>query len=215
MNFTAELLIISFWLTFNTSLVYDRTLVQKDEKPLPLPDQPWPDHRRCLSSCQSECTVYSLIITSEIGYINWTTIELLSPVRCYINEKIASLLSIDTYVWEAVKIKVLKCYVIFWLAKIFLWEAVKNKRMLCYVIFFDKLKKRFWINITVLYRGVPTPYISPVMASPVTSDIIHRLMIWIIRQDQVCLINIIRIRWFMQTNNMDLLLLYYICFINN
>lgn len=160
-----------------------------------------------------QCILWLSLVRSAISierllnyYHQWDGISM---------KKIASLLSIDTYVWEAVKIKVLKCYVIFWLAKIFLWEAVKNKRMLCYVIFFDKLKKRFWINITVLYRGVPTPYISPVMASPVTSDIIHRLMIWIIRQDQVCLINIIRIRWFMQTNNMDLLLLYYICFINN
>lgn len=160
-----------------------------------------------------QCILWLSLVRSAISierllnyYHQWDAISM---------KKIASLLSIDTYVWEAVKIKVLKCYVIFWLAKIFLWEAVKNKRMLCYVIFFDKLKKRFWINITVLYRGVPTPYISPVMASPVTSDIIHRLMIWIIRQDQVCLINIIRIRWFMQTNNMDLLLLYYICFINN
>lgn len=152
-----------------------------------------------------QCILWLSLVRSAISierllnyYHQWDGISM---------KKIASLLSIDTYVWEAVKIKVLKCYVIFWLAKIFLWEAVKNKRMLCYVIFFDKLKKRFWINITVLYRGVPTPYISPVMASPVTSDIIHRLMIWIIRQDQVCLINIIRIRWFMQTNNMDLLLL--------
>lgn len=160
-----------------------------------------------------QCILWLSLVRSAISierllnyYHQWDGISM---------KKIASLLSIDTYVWEAVKIKVLKCYVIFWLAKIFLWEAVKNKRMLCYVIFFDKKKKRFWINITVLYRGVPTPYISPVMASPVTSDIIHRLMIWIIRQDQVCLINIIRIRWFMQTNNMDLLLLYYICFINN
>lgn len=160
-----------------------------------------------------QCILWLSLVRSAISierllnyYHQWDGISM---------KKIASLLYIDTYVWEAVKIKVLKCYVIFWLAKIFLWEAVKNKRMLCYVIFFDKLKKRFWINITVLYRGVPTPYISPVMASPVTSDIIHRLMIWIIRQDQVCLINIIRIRWFMQTNNMDLLLLYYICFINN
>lgn len=160
-----------------------------------------------------QCILWLSLVRSAISierllnyYHQWDGISM---------KKIASLLSIDTYVWEAVKIKVLKCYVIFWLAKIFLWEAVKNKRMLCYVIFFDKLIKRFWINITVLYRGVPTPYISPVMASPVTSDIIHRLMIWIIRQDQVCLINIIRIRWFMQTNNMDLLLLYYICFINN
>lgn len=160
-----------------------------------------------------QCILWLSLVRSAISierllnyYHQWDGISM---------KKIASLLSIDTYVWEAVKIKVLKCYVIFWLAKNFLWEAVKNKRMLCYVIFFDKLKKRFWINITVLYRGVPTPYISPVMASPVTSDIIHRLMIWIIRQDQVCLINIIRIRWFMQTNNMDLLLLYYICFINN
>lgn len=160
-----------------------------------------------------QCILWLSLVRSAISierllnyYHQWDGISM---------KKIASLLSIDTYVWEAVKIKVLKCYVIFWLAKIFLREAVKNKRMLCYVIFFDKLKKRFWINITVLYRGVPTPYISPVMASPVTSDIIHRLMIWIIRQDQVCLINIIRIRWFMQTNNMDLLLLYYICFINN
>lgn len=160
-----------------------------------------------------QCILWLSLVRSAISierllnyYHQWDGISM---------KKIASLLSIDTYVWEAVKIKVLKCYVIFWLAKIFLWEAVKNKRMLCNVIFFDKLKKRFWINITVLYRGVPTPYISPVMASPVTSDIIHRLMIWIIRQDQVCLINIIRIRWFMQTNNMDLLLLYYICFINN
>lgn len=160
-----------------------------------------------------QCILWLSLVRSAISierllnyYHQWDGISM---------KKIASLLSIDTYVWEAVKIKVLKCYVIFWLAKIFLWEAVKNKRMLCYVIFFDKLKKRFWINITVLYRGVPTPYISPVMASPVTSDIIHRLMIWIIRQDQVCLINIIRIRWFMQTNNMDLLLLYYICFKNN
>lgn len=160
-----------------------------------------------------QCILWLSLVRSAISierllnyYHQWDGISM---------KKIASLLSIDTYVWEAVKIKVLKCYVIFWLAKIFLWEAVKNKRMLCYVIFFDKLKKRFWINITVLYRGVPTPYISPVMASPVTSDIIHRLMIWIIRQDQVCLINIIRIRWFMQTNDMDLLLLYYICFINN
>lgn len=160
-----------------------------------------------------QCILWLSLVRSAISierllnyYHQWDGISM---------KKIASLLSLDTYVWEAVKIKVLKCYVIFWLAKIFLWEAVKNKRMLCYVIFFDKLKKRFWINITVLYRGVPTPYISPVMASPVTSDIIHRLMIWIIRQDQVCLINIIRIRWFMQTNNMDLLLLYYICFINN
>lgn len=160
-----------------------------------------------------QCILWLSLVRSAISierllnyYHQWDGISM---------KKIASLLSIDTYVWEAVKIKVLKCYVIFWLAKIFLWEAVKNKRMLCYVIFFDELKKRFWINITVLYRGVPTPYISPVMASPVTSDIIHRLMIWIIRQDQVCLINIIRIRWFMQTNNMDLLLLYYICFINN
>lgn len=160
-----------------------------------------------------QCILWLSLVRSAISierllnyYHQWDGISM---------KKIASLLSIDTYVWEAVKIKVLKCYVIFWLAKIFLWEAVKNKRMLCYVIFFDKLKKRFWINITVLYRGVPTPCISPVMASPVTSDIIHRLMIWIIRQDQVCLINIIRIRWFMQTNNMDLLLLYYICFINN
>lgn len=160
-----------------------------------------------------QCILWLSLVRSAISierllnyYHQWDGISM---------KKIASLLSIDTYVWEAVKIKVLKCYVIFWLAKIFLWEAVKNERMLCYVIFFDKLKKRFWINITVLYRGVPTPYISPVMASPVTSDIIHRLMIWIIRQDQVCLINIIRIRWFMQTNNMDLLLLYYICFINN
>lgn len=160
-----------------------------------------------------QCILWLSLVRSAISierllnyYHQWDGISM---------KKIASLLSLDTYVWEAVKIKVLKCYVIFWLAKIFLREAVKNKRMLCYVIFFDKLKKRFWINITVLYRGVPTPYISPVMASPVTSDIIHRLMIWIIRQDQVCLINIIRIRWFMQTNNMDLLLLYYICFINN
>lgn len=160
-----------------------------------------------------QCILWLSLVRSAISierllnyYHQWDGISM---------KKIASLLSIDTYVWEAVKIKVLKCYVIFWLVKIFLREAVKNKRMLCYVIFFDKLKKRFWINITVLYRGVPTPYISPVMASPVTSDIIHRLMIWIIRQDQVCLINIIRIRWFMQTNNMDLLLLYYICFINN
>lgn len=160
-----------------------------------------------------QCILWLSLVRSAISierllnyYHQWDGISM---------KKIASLLSIDTYVWEAVKIKVLKCYVIFWLAKIFLWEAVKNKRMLCYVIFFDKLKKRFWINITVLYRGVPTPYISPVMASPVTSDIIHRLMIWIIRQDQVCLINIIRIRGFIQTNNMDLLLLYYICFINN
>lgn len=160
-----------------------------------------------------QCILWLSLVRSAISierllnyYHQWDGISM---------KKIASLLSIDTYVWEAVKIKVLKCYVIFWLAKNFLWEAVKNKRMLCYVIFFDKLKKRFWVNITVLYRGVPTPYISPVMASPVTSDIIHRLMIWIIRQDQVCLINIIRIRWFMQTNNMDLLLLYYICFKNN
>lgn len=57
LNFTAgDLLTISFWLVFNS--VFDRALVQKDEKPLPLPDQPWPDHRRCLSSCQSECIVF-------------------------------------------------------------------------------------------------------------------------------------------------------------
>lgn len=87
-----------------------------------------------------QCILWLSLVRSAISierllnyYHQWDAISM---------KKIASLLSIDTYVWEAVKIKVLKCYVIFWLAKIFLWEAVKNKRMLCYVIFFDKLKKK-------------------------------------------------------------------------